>query len=81
MFGTICSEKLANQLKLSVSPCSLKAGTAVAGQPVEVLGKAKPFYIIIEDIEQPVLIEPIVVKNLSHSCEDTMLNLNLTKEK
>ena len=66
LFGTICSEKLAKQLKLSVSPCSLKGGTAVAGQPVEVLGKVKPFFIIIEDIEQPVLIEPIVVRNLSH---------------
>ena len=66
LFGTICSEKLAKQLNLSVSPCSLKAGTAVAGQPVEVLGKVKPFFIIIEDIEQPVLIEPIVVRNLSH---------------
>ena len=66
MFGTICSEKLAKQLNLSVSPCALKAGTAVAGQPVEVLGKAKPFYIIIEDIEKLVLIEPIVVRNLSH---------------
>ena len=57
---------MAKQLKLSVSPCSLKAGTAVAGQPVEVLGKAKPFLIIVEDIEQPILIEPIVVRNLSH---------------
>ena len=46
LFGTICSEKLAKQLNLSVSPCSLKAGTAVAGQPVEVLGKVKPFFIV-----------------------------------
>ena len=48
MTAVICLEpfalkKLAKQLNLSVSPCALKAGTAVAGQPVEVLGKAKPF--------------------------------------
>ena len=66
LFGTICSENLAKQLKLPVSPCSLKAGTAVAGQPVEIVGKTKPFLIYIEDIEQPILIAPIVVRNLSH---------------
>ena len=70
LFGTICSEKLAKQLKLSIAPCALKAGTAVSGQPVEVLGKAKPFYITLENIEKPILIAPIVVRNLSH-------NLNL----
>ena len=53
LFGTICSEKLAKQLKLSIAPCALKAGKAVSGQPVKVLGNAKPFYRIIENIEKP----------------------------
>ena len=66
LFGTICSEKLAKQLKLSITPCSLKAGTAVAGQQVEVIGKVKPFFIVIENIKQPMLISPIVIRNLSH---------------
>ena len=66
LFGTICSENLAKQLKLTVSPCSLTAGTAVAGQPVEIIGKAKPFLRYIENIEKSILIAPIVVKNLSH---------------
>ena len=65
LFGTICSEKLAKQLNLTVSPCSLKAGTAVAGQQVEVIGKVKPFFVVIENIKQP-LISPIVVRNLFH---------------
>ena len=66
LFGTICSKKLAKQLKLSIAPCELKAGTAVSGQLVEVLGKAKPFYIILENIKKPILIAPIVVRNLLH---------------
>ena len=66
LFGTICSEKLAKQLKLSITPCSLKAGTAVAGQQVIVLGRAKPFFIQLENIKESLLISPIVVQNLSH---------------
>ena len=58
LFGTICSEKLAKQLNLSITPCSLKAGTAVAGQQVEVVGKVKPFFICLENIRQPLLISP-----------------------
>ena len=66
LFETICSKNLAKQLKLSVSPCSLTAGTAITGQPVEIIGKAKPFLIYIENIEKSILIAPIVVKKLSH---------------
>ena len=66
LFGTICSENLAKQLKLTVFPCSLTAGTAVAGQPVTILGRTKPFLICIENIDKPILIAPIVIKNLSH---------------
>ena len=51
---------------ISIAPCELKAGTAVSGQRVEVLGTAKPFFIILENIEKPILIAPIVVRNLSH---------------
>ena len=40
------------QLKLSITPCTLKAGTAVSGQPVHVVGKTKPFFIILENIEK-----------------------------
>ena len=57
-------------MKLSITPCTLKAGTAVSVQPVHVVGKAKPFFIILENIEKPILIAPRVVRNLSH-------NLNL----
>ena len=46
LFGTICSEKLAKQLNLSVTPCSLKAGTAVAGQQVEVIGKVNLYLYV-----------------------------------
>ena len=42
-------------------PCTLKAGTAVSGQPLHVIGKTNPFFIILENIEKP-----IVVRNLSH---------------
>ena len=53
-------------MKLSITPCTLKAGTAVSVQPVHVVGKANPFFIILENIEKPMLIAPIVVRNLSH---------------
>ena len=43
--------KLAKQLKSTVSPCSLTAGTAVAGQPVEIIDRTKPFLIYIENID------------------------------
>ena len=66
LFGTICSEKLAKQLNLQITPCSLKAGTAVAGQQVEVIGKVKPFLVVIENIKEKVLISPIFIRNLSH---------------
>ena len=66
LFGTICSEKLAKQLNLKITPCSLKAGTAVAGQQVEVIGKVKPMFVVLENIKEKVLISPIVIRNLSH---------------
>ena len=49
LFGTICSEKLTKELNLSITPCTLKAGTAVLGQTVQVIGKSKPFFIILEN--------------------------------
>ena len=49
-----------------ITPCSLKAGTAVSGQTVQVIGKSEPFFIIFENIDKPIVIAPIVVKNLSH---------------
>ena len=64
LFGTICSENLAKQLKLTVSPCSLTAGTAVAGQPVEIIGKAKLFLICTENIDKPILIAPEPCRSL-----------------
>ena len=66
LFGTICSEKLAKQLNLKITPCSLKAGTAVAGQQVEVIGKVKQMFVVLENIKEKVLISPIVIRNLSH---------------
>ena len=53
-------------MKLSITPCTLKAGTAVSGQTVHVIVKSNPFFIILENIEKPILIAPIVVKNLSN---------------
>ena len=44
----------------------MTAGTAVAGQPVEIIDKTKPFLIYIENIDKPILKAPIVIKYLSH---------------
>ena len=64
LFGTICFKKLTKQLNLTITPCTLKAGTAVSGQTVHVIAKSNPFFIILENIEKPILIAPIVVRNL-----------------
>ena len=66
LFGTICSENLAKRLNLPITPCSLQAGTAVSGQTIQVIDKSEPFFIILENIDKPIVIAPIVVKNLSH---------------
>ena len=66
LFGDIISGKLATALKIPYKPCTKKAGTAVSGQNVHVLGQADPFFLILEGLKKPVLINPFVIENLSH---------------
>lgn len=66
LFGDIISGRLAKALKIPFKPCAKKAGTAVSGQNVHVLGQADPFSLILEGLKDPVLIKPIVIDNLSH---------------
>ena len=66
LFGDIISGKLAKALKIPYKTCTKKAGTAVSGQNVHVLGQADPFFLILEGLKDPVLINPFVIENLSH---------------
>ena len=66
LFGDIISEKLAKILKLKVKPCEKKAGTAMAGQAVKVIGISEPFQLLIENLSEPVTITPYIVAGLSH---------------
>ena len=66
LFGEIVSEKLAKLLKLKYKPCTVKAGTAVSGQQVQILGKAEPMDLILEGLPEAVQIAPYVIRNLSH---------------
>ena len=50
LFGDIISEKLAKILKLKVKPCEKKAGTAMAGQAVKVIGISETFQLLIENL-------------------------------
>ena len=60
------SEKLAKLLKLKYKPCTVKAGTAVSGQQVQILGKAEPMDLILEGLPEALKIAPCVIRNLSH---------------
>ena len=66
LFGDIMSERLANLLKIKYKPCTNKAGTAVANQKVHVLGLADPFDLVLEGLEDPITIQPYVIRSLSH---------------
>ena len=66
LFGDIMSEKLAKILKLTIKPCNSKAGTAVSNQKVHVLGKADPFELFLEGLQDPIVISPFIIRNLSH---------------
>ena len=66
LFGDIMSEKLAKILKLQIKPCNSKAGTAVSNQKVHVLGKVDPFELILEGLQDPIVISPFIIRNLSH---------------
>ena len=66
LFGEIVSEKLANLLNLKYKPCTVRAGTAVSGQQVQILGKAEPMDLILEGLPEAVQIAPYVIRNLSH---------------
>ena len=66
LFGDIISGKLTKALKIPYKTCTKKAGTAVSGQNVHVLGQADPFFLILEGLKDPVLINPFVIENLSH---------------
>ena len=68
LFGDIMSEKLAKMLKLQYNPCSLKAGTAVSGQQVQILGKANPMDLILEGLPTPESrIAPYVIRTFPTS--------------
>lgn len=63
LFGDIMCEKLAKMLKLQYNPCSLKAGTAVSGQQVQILGKTNPMDLILEGLPTPESpIAPFVIR-------------------
>ena len=47
----------------------MKAGTAVSGQQVQILGKAKPVDLILEGLPEAVKIAPYVIRNLSHDLD------------
>ena len=65
LFG-IMRERLAKLLKIKYKPCVNKAGTAVANQKVHVLGLADPFDLVLEGLEDPITIQPYVIRSLSH---------------
>ena len=69
--GNLCSdlisESLAKQLDLKVDTSERKmVGTASSNGKVEIVGRAKPMLIYFENLKFPVVISPLVVKDLAH---------------
>ena len=68
--GNLCDDlillEFAAAIKIPITLQRQQIGTAAAGGTVEVIGRAKSFILFIEGIPKPVVLNPIVVKQLAH---------------
>ena len=61
------SLEFAAAIKIPITLQRQTIGTAAAGGTVEVIGRAKSFIMFLEGIPRPIVISPIVVKQLAHT--------------
>jgi len=69
--GNLCSdlisEKLAKQLDLHINETEKRTvGTAAKDGKIQILGRAKPMLIYLEGLKYPVIIDPLIVRDLAH---------------
>ena len=69
--GNLCDDlislEFAAAIKIPITLQRQQIGTAAAGGTVEVIGRAKSFILFLEGIPKPVVLNPIVVKQLAHT--------------
>ena len=66
LVSDLISEDFAHKLRIKIEPAERSVGTAKKGGSVSIVGRCKPFKLFIENIPEPVEIEPYVVRDLSH---------------
>jgi hypothetical protein len=62
----LISEEFAKILKVKYTPLEKQVGTAEKGGSVKIFGNSEPIKIFIEGVPQGVIIQPLIVKDLSH---------------
>jgi len=62
----LISEEFAKKIGVQYRKINKKVGTAAQGGTVNIVGRSEPIRLFIENIAKPVIIEPYVVKDLSH---------------
>ena len=69
--GNLCDDlislEFAAAIKIPITLQRQQIRTAAAGGTVEVIGRAKSFILFLEGIPKPVVLNPIVVKQLAHT--------------
>ena len=68
--GNLCDDLISLEFAAAIKiPITLQhqIGTAATGGTVEVIGRAKSFILFLEGIPKPVVLNPIVVKQLAHT--------------
>ena len=66
LVNDLISEEFAKLARVPYEPVQKKVGTAAKGGSVNIIGKCKPFKIFIENVSKAIIIEPFIVKELSH---------------
>ena len=66
LVSDLISEEFAKLARVPYEPVQKKVGTAAKGGSVNIIGKCKPFKIFIENVSKAIIIEPFILKELSH---------------
>lgn len=77
LYDTLISEELCNKLNLKIQGKSQAVGTAAKDSTIRILGNTEPFAIFLEGITKKCIIQPSVVRGVSHTLN---LGIHFLKE-
>ena len=66
LVNDLISEDFAKKTGVKYEQIEKKVGTAAKGGSVQIIGRSQPIKLFIENISQPVIIKPFVVRDLAH---------------